>query len=58
MVKSGVWEHSMTTGGFYPKLGNYDEHFHNEMYEANLGGELVTQVEAGIVAPLTTVRED
>ena len=58
-TQSGVWEHSMTTGGFYSELGNYDEHFYCEMYVPYLdGGELVTRVDADIVAPLTTVRED
>ena len=56
-TQSGVWDHSLTTGGFYPELGNYDEHFYCEMYDPNLGGEFVTRVDADIVAPLTTVRE-
>jgi hypothetical protein len=56
-TQSGVWAHSMTTGGFYPELGDYNEHFYCEMYDPHLGGELVTRVDADIVAPLNTVRE-
>jgi len=55
--QSGVWAHSMTTGGFYPDLGDYDEFFYCDMFEGNLGGQFVTRVEAHIVAPLNTVRE-
>jgi hypothetical protein len=56
-TQSGVWTHSMTTGGFYPELGDYNEHFYCEMYDPHFGGELVTRVDADIVAPLNTVKE-
>ncbi len=54
---SGIWEHTMNTGGFYPALGDYIEHLTCEMYDPNITGDLVTQVEADIVAPLTSVRQ-
>ncbi|HET6443112.1 MAG TPA: hypothetical protein VFI27_00910 [candidate division Zixibacteria bacterium] len=46
----------MTTGGVFPELGDYGEHFYCELYAPHLGGELVTRVDAGVVASLMTVK--
>ena len=55
---AGVWEYSLVYGGFYPEMGEHTEKLVCELYDAPISsGELVSRVEADIVAPLTTIRE-
>lgn len=55
---SGVWEHTTTSGGFYPGLGEYTERTVCELWVPDHNGEKLIEVEAEFDVVLDRICEN